>query len=126
MKIAMIIVRTLLGLLFLFASIAYFLKLFPEPVLTGDMKIFNDGLTASGYLIPLLKTIELLCGIAFVTGRFVTLAALLIAPIAVNIFCVHAFLDPKGLPIAIFVVAANLFLGWYYRANYKSLFTAKG
>lgn len=125
MKIAAVIIRTLMGLLFLFASVAYFFKLFPEPVLTGNMKIFNDGLAASGYLLGLVKGIELVCGLAFVTGRFVPLAALLIAPVTVNIVGVHAFLDPKGLPVALFVLLGNLFLGYYYREVYKPLFRPK-
>ncbi len=125
MKIAMMIVRTLLGLLFVFASAAFFLKLFPEPALEGNMKIFNDGMAASGYLLHLVKAVELICGVAFVSGRFVPLAAVLIAPISVNILLVHAFLDPRGLPVAIFVVLANLFLGYYYRENYRGLFAAK-
>lgn len=36
MKIAVIAVRTLMGLLFLFASITFLLKLFPQPELNGD------------------------------------------------------------------------------------------
>ncbi len=125
MKIAMIIVRSLMGLLFLFASIAYFLKLYPQPELTGSMKIFNAGMEASVYLIALVKAVELICGIAFVSGRFVTLAVVLIAPIIVNIFCVHAFLDPKGLPVAIFLIIGNLFLAYGHRERYRALFSAK-
>ena len=125
MKIAMVIVRTLMGLLFIFASITYLFKLYPQPELTGSVKIFSDGMEASGYLMVLVKVIELACGIAFVSGRFVTLAAVLIAPIIVNIFCFHAFLDPKGLPAAVFLVLGNSFLGYYYRENYKTLFAAK-
>ncbi len=125
MKIAMIIVRTLMGLLFIFASIAFFFKLYPQPELTGNMKIFNEGMEASGYLVVLAKIVELVCGISFLSGRFVTLAAVLIAPIIVNIFCIHAFLDPKGLPVAIFLVLGNLFLAYYHRENYKTLFAPK-
>lgn len=125
MKIAAIIVRVLMGLLFLFASITYFFKLFPQPELQGDVKTFNEGIAASHYLMPLIKVIELLCGIAFVSGRFVTLATLVIFPIVVNIFMFHAFLAPEGLPTAIFVLASNLFLAYYYRKNYQTLFEAK-
>lgn len=125
MKIAMVIVRSLMGLLFVFASVSYFLKLIPQPELTGNMKIFSEGMAASGYLLGLVKAIELACGIAFLSGRFVTLATLVIAPIVVNILCVHLFLDPKGLPVAVFVVLGNLFLAYYYRENYKPLFTSK-
>jgi hypothetical protein len=63
MRIATIVVRTLLGLLFLFASVAYFLDLlfalFPKPELTGAAKSFNEGLEAVGYFVPLLKVVEL-------------------------------------------------------------------
>ena len=125
MKIAVIAVRTLMGLLFLFASITYLLKLFPEPELAGDMKTFNAGLEASGYLMYLVKVIELICGLALVSGRFVALAAVLIAPITVNILCVHLFLAPEGLPVAILVVLGNLFLAYTYRKQYEPLFAAK-
>ncbi|MEQ9289232.1 MAG: hypothetical protein RIG77_20060 [Cyclobacteriaceae bacterium] len=125
MKIAQIVIRTLLGLLFLFASITFLLRLFPEPELEGSMKLFNEGLAAAVYVMPLVKTIELLCGISFVTGRFVPLATVVIFPITVNIVLVHFFLAPEGIPVAIFVLLSNLFLAYYYRDRYKSLFTSK-
>jgi uncharacterized membrane protein YphA (DoxX/SURF4 family) len=125
MKIAAVIVRTLMGLLFLFASVTYLFNLVPQPELSGNMKIFSDGMAASGYLLALAKIVELVCGIAFVSGRFVTLAAVLIAPVTVNIFFISVFLDPRGLPVSVFLVLSNLFLGYYYRDNYKTLFAPK-
>lgn len=125
MRIAILVVRYTMGLLFLFASITYLLKLWPAPELTGDMKTFSAGLDASGYLMYLVKGIELLCGIAFVSGRYVTLATVLIAPITVNILCVHLFLDQTGLLVAIFLVLGNLFLAYNHRENFESLFVAK-
>ena len=124
LKVAMIIARTLMGLLFLFASITYFFKLITPPPLTGAMKVFNDGLLASVYLLPTVKVIELLCGLAFVSGRFVPLASVLIAPIIVNIVLVHAFLGPEGLPVALFLVLANGLVAYYHRDRYKPLFQA--
>lgn len=123
MKIAVIIVRTLIGLLFLITSIGFFLKLFPEPELNGNFKAFQIGLIASTYLIPLAKTIELLCGLSFVTGRYTTLANILIFPVTVNILFINFFLNQEGLPLAIFVFLGNLFLIYSHWNNYKSLFT---
>ncbi|CAA9200889.1 DoxX family membrane protein [Flavobacterium collinsii] len=123
MKIATIIVRVLIGLLLLFASLSFFFKLAPEPETTGDFKAFNMGLVASTYLLPLAKSIELLCGIAFVTGRYVTLANILILPITVNILFINYFLAPQGLPLAVLLFLANLFLIYRYWDNYKSVFT---
>ncbi len=71
MKITRIIIRLLLGSLLLFASVPYFLNLFPQPELTSSMKTFNDGIYASVYLMPLIKAIELICGILFLANRFI-------------------------------------------------------
>jgi uncharacterized membrane protein YphA (DoxX/SURF4 family) len=125
MKIAVIIIRVLMGLLFLFASIVVLFKLVPQPEQTGDVKIFMDGVNASGYLMPLIKVTELLCGIAFVAGRFVPLATVVIAPIIVNIFFFHVFVDTSGLPVAVFLVLANIFLAFVYWDKFKLLLEAK-
>jgi uncharacterized membrane protein YphA (DoxX/SURF4 family) len=124
MKIATVIVRVLMGLLFLFASITYFFGLITPPPTTGAMKTFNDGLDAAVYLMPTVKFFELGCGLAFVSGRFVPLATVLIAPIIVNIVLVHAFLAPSGLPLALFLAGANGFLAWRHRDAYKGLLQA--
>lgn len=125
MKIAIIIVRILMGLLFLFSSVVVLFSLAPEPELTGKMKLFNDGMAASVYLMPLVKVVELVCAIAFLTGRFVPLATVVIFPITVNILLFHTFLAPEGLPVAVFVFLGNLFLAFTYRRNYQTLVVAK-
>lgn len=125
MKIAIIVIRSLIGLLFLFTSVGFFLKLIPEPEMTGNFKAFQLGLVASTYLIPLAKTIEFLCGLSFVTGRYVTLTNLLIFPVTINILFINFFLTPEGIPIALFVFFGNLFLIYSHWENYKGLFIAK-
>ena len=124
MKIATIVIRTLIGLLLLFASIGFFLKLLPEPTTTGDLKAFQLGLVASTYLMPMAKSIELLCGLSFVTGRYVTLANILILPITLNILFINFFLTPEGIPVALFMFIGNIFLIYRYWKNYKSLFVS--
>lgn len=125
MKITVHIIRTLLALLFLWASLAYFFQLMDAPPQTGNMKVFNEGLMASGYLFTLLKSVELLCGIFLLINLYAPLANVVLFPVSVNIFCVHAFMDPKGLPIAVAVIVFQLFLAYAYRKNYAALFTIK-
>jgi uncharacterized membrane protein YphA (DoxX/SURF4 family) len=125
MKIAMIIVRTLMGLLFIFGSVVYFLNLFEPPPMEGAIKTFNEGLAASGYFFNLLKATELVCGILLVIGRFVPLALVILAPVIINILAVHVFLDRSGLPVAIFLVLAASFLAYYYRRAFAPLLTPK-
>ena len=126
MKIAIIIIRTLIGLILLYASISFFLKLSPEPEVTGNFKAFNIGLVASTYILPLAKSIELLCGLSFIVGRYVTLANILILPITLNILFINFFLSPEGIPVAVFLFLGNLFLIYTHWGNYRGLFVAKG
>jgi len=41
--------------------------------------------------------------------------------VIVNILCVHVFLEPSGLPLAIVVSALALFLLWRYREHFAGL-----
>jgi putative oxidoreductase len=126
MKIAVIIVRTLVGLLLIMSSLTYFLNVAPPPPdLSGDTKTFFDGLTASKYILPVVKVFELLCGLAFVSGRFVALAVILIFPIMLNILLINAIHLPSGLPIVIPLFAGILFLAYSEREKYKPLLEAK-
>lgn len=131
MKIVMIVVRTLMGLLFLLSSVTYFLMVFgvmPMPEIPeGPLKSFNAGLAASGYFFTLLKATELVCGILLLAGRFVPLALVILSPIIINIFLVHVFLapDPASLAIASFLVIANIFLAWYHWDAFRPLLTPK-
>ncbi len=125
MKIAVIVVRSLMGLLFLVSSVGFFLNLFPQPVLEGNLLTFNKGVEASGYLMGLIKGTELLVAIAFLTGRFVRLAAVIIFPIIVNIFMVSIMLAPEGLPVGIFLLLGDLFVAFYFRKDYAPMLAVK-
>src|SRR4051812_33085733 len=125
MKITAIIVRTLMGLMFLFSSIVVLFKIIPQPELKGAVKQFMSGIEASVYLLPFIKITELVCGLAFLSGRFVPLATGMIFPITLNILLFHAFLAPEGLVTAILLLLGNLFLAYYYRRNYAPMLVAK-
>ncbi|WP_231460215.1 MULTISPECIES: DoxX family membrane protein [unclassified Pedobacter] len=119
MKIAIIIVRVLLGAMYLFASVSYFLKLMPEaPQMSADQTTFMAGVMISGYLMPLIKITELVGGILLIFGRTAPLAAILVFPVTLNIFLYHAFLGPKDLPMVSVMLLFNLFLFYAYRHKY--------
>ncbi|TRX33257.1 DoxX family protein [Flavobacterium sp. ZT3R18] len=122
MKTTTILVRTLIGLILIFVSVAYFFNLLPELSTTGDFKAFQVGLISSVYLMPLVKTIELLCGLSYLSGRYVTLSNIIVLPVSTNILFINFFLNINGLPLALFVFLGNIFLIYRYWKNYKSLF----
>lgn len=124
MKIALIIVRSLLGLMLLFGSIVYFFDLVKQPVMPAGIITYMTGISLV-HIMTIVKSIEFICGLAFVTGRFNTLAAVVLFPIIINILLVHSFLEPSGVPVAVCLLLADLFIAYYYRNNYKTLFAAK-
>ncbi|WP_374948420.1 DoxX family protein [Mucilaginibacter sp.] len=125
MKIAMIIVRTLMGLFLLFASISYFFNLVkpttPPPPATVT---YMNGL-AVVHLMPIVKGIELICGLLLVIGRFAALATVVIFPITVNILLLHIYADPANIGGSIILLVFNLFMAYYYRKNYAPIFAVK-
>ncbi len=126
MKIATIIIRTLIGALLLFASISYFVGFNQEDEKpTGVLATFMTGVMASTYLMPLAKIVELICGLSFISGRYVTLFSLVLLPVSLNILLIHAFMEPKEIGIGLFLLLGNLFLIYKNWNNYKTVFTAK-
>ncbi|MCX6109590.1 MAG: acyltransferase, partial [Proteobacteria bacterium] len=86
------------------------------------------GLKASKYFFYLLKGTEIVCGLALVTGFYVPLALVVLAPISLNIFLVHASLEPSGLPMAIgigLVLAYLAFVSPSYSPTVKKLFVPR-
>jgi putative oxidoreductase len=120
MKIAIIIIRVLLGALYLFASVSYFLNLMPKaPEMTAAQTSFMTGVMASVYLFPLIKITELLCGVMLLIGRTAPLASIIIFPITLNIFLYGVFLaQPKDIPMGAVMLLFNLVLLYVYRAKY--------
>ncbi|RXK80736.1 DoxX family membrane protein [Filimonas effusa] len=124
MRIAVIIIRILMGLMFLFSSVVVLFKLVPMPALSGDVKTFMDGLMVSRYLFPLIKITELVCAIAFLVGRFVPLANVVLFPVTLNIVLYHAFVLPDGLLVAILLLVGHLVLAYAYRDRYSAMLSA--
>jgi len=119
MKIAIIIVRVLLGLMYLFASVVYFINYTPEaPKLSADQTTFMAGVMASVYLMPLIKVTELVSAILLLIGRTAPLGAIIIFPVTLNIFLYHAFLGPQQLPMVAVMLIFNIFLLFAYHKKY--------
>lgn len=124
-----LLARIVLGFIFFASGITGLLNLVPVPPdLPERLVTFNTGLAASVYFFPLLKGTETLCGLLLLSGFFVPLALVVLAPIVLNIFLVHAFLAPSGLPLAIIIGLLLLYLSFFaqpYSAVVKQLFQRK-
>lgn len=119
------VARVLLGLPFVIFGLNYFVPFMPAPPPPPESAMaFLGGLLASGYLMPLVKTIEIAAGLALLSNRFVPLALTLLAPIIVNIVAFHFILAPSyGLPTVI--LALELYLAYSYRAAFQPMLRAR-
>jgi len=108
------VARVLLGLVFFIFGLNGFFNFMPAPAAMPEkVTAFMGGLMGTGYFFPFLKGLETLCGALLLSGAFVPLALVVLAPIIVNIFLFHAFLMPSGLPVAIVVVALEAYLAFF-------------
>jgi uncharacterized membrane protein YphA (DoxX/SURF4 family) len=82
------------------------------------------ALVGTGYFMVVVKLVELTSGLMILTGRFLPLGLILLAPVSVNILLFHGFLDPAGLGMAIFIIVMQLFLAWTYRDSFSGVLQA--
>jgi uncharacterized membrane protein YphA (DoxX/SURF4 family) len=122
MRIAILIIRILLGAFMIFASVAYFFNLIEAEAPTGNLLTFMTGIMASKYLLPLAKAVELIAGISLLSGKFMKVTLLALLPISINIFLIHTVTQLSDVPVAIFVLGSNLFLIYAHWDSYKVLF----
>jgi putative oxidoreductase len=115
------VIRVLLGALLLFAGLNKFFGFAPNPAHNAAATAFMMALVGTGYMMPLIAIVEIVCGAAFVAGRFVALAAIVLAPVAVNIVLFHGVLDPAGGAPGFFVGAATIYLLAVNFSKYQDL-----
>jgi uncharacterized membrane protein YphA (DoxX/SURF4 family) len=113
--------RLLLGLVFFVFGLNGFLQFIPPPPAPDKAMAFLGALAATGYMFPLIKSVEVIGGALLLSNRFVPLALAIVAPNVVNIVLFHAVLAPGGLPVALFVLALELFTAWSYRDAFAPL-----
>jgi putative oxidoreductase len=104
MKIATLIARILLGLLFLVMGLNGFLQFIPMPPPTGLAGQYFTVLFVSHYMV-LVFLLQVIGGALLLANRFVPLALILLGPILVNILLFHSLMAPAGLPLALLATA---------------------
>ena len=120
MKIATIIARVLLGLVFVVFGSNAFLHFIPMPPMQGPGGAFIGAMYETHYLY-VVAGCQVLGGLILLIGRYIPLGLTLLGPVIVNILCFHIFMNHQGLPLALVVAALALFLLWRYRANFAGL-----
>jgi putative oxidoreductase len=124
MKIAVLIARILLGLIFVFFGLNAFFNFLHAPMPTGVAGQFMGALfTSHFFVVPF--GFQVIGGLLMLSGRFIALGLVIIAPILVNILTFHLTMAPGILPglvctVLWFVIFAA------HRSSFTGILSAKG
>jgi putative oxidoreductase len=124
MKIASIIARYLLGLIFLVFGLNGFLHFIPMPPPKGLAAQFGGAIFVSHYWVVIFG-VQVIGAVLLLVNRFVPLALVLLGPVIVNIFFFHALMAPEGLPLAIVVVVLWVILAVRYKQYFAGIFVQR-
>ena len=117
--------RVLLGLIFAVLGTVGLLQLGPEPEMGEEAGAFMGALMDTGYLWPVIKVTEIVCGVLLILGLFVPLALLGLAPIVLNILLFHIFLAPEGVAIGVAAVILGLYVAHQHRESFSGVLQRK-
>ena len=121
MKIAALIARYLLALIFIVFGLNGFLHFIPQPPLpAGPALNFFTVMTVTHYM-DFVFALQLLAGVLFLLNRFVPLALTLVAPVIVNILLFHALMAPAGIAPGVVVAVLWVILAYRYRAAFAGI-----
>jgi putative oxidoreductase len=121
MKIAALIARILLGLVFVVFGLNGFLNFMKGPLPSGLAGQFLGALMQSHFVL-VVSAVELAGGALLLANRYVPLALVLLGPVIVNIFFYHLLMDRSGLIIAIVVIVLWGLIALRHRQYFSSLF----
>ena len=124
MKIAALISRILLGLVFVVFGLNGFFHFMNGPLPSGVAGQFLGALMQSHFVF-VISAVELAGGALLLANRYVPLALVLLGPVIVNIFFYHLLMDRSGLIIAIVVIILWGLIALRHRQYFSGLFVQR-
>tara|TARA_R110000868_G_scaffold87078_2_gene243772 strand:+ start:340 stop:717 length:378 start_codon:yes stop_codon:yes gene_type:complete len=110
-KKIMFVVSLLFGLVFINAGLNKFFNYMPIPEdLPENMVKLMSALMEVSWLIPLVAFAEILGGLLFAIPKTRVLGAMVIFPIIIGILLTNINSAPSDLPIALILLAINLWI----------------
>ena len=120
MKIVSTIARYLLGVIFLTFGLNGFLHFIPMPPPTGIAGQFLGAIFVSR-LYVVLFLLQIVPALLLLANQYVPLALTILGAIVFNILCIHIFMAPAGLPLALLVTILWFLTAWRVRSSFASI-----
>ena len=110
-KKILLMVSILFGLMFINAGLNKFLNYMPVPAdLPEKLMKAMAAFMEIGWLMPLVAVAEISGGILFMITKYRALGAIIILPVMIGILLTHLLIAPSGLPVALVLLAINLWV----------------
>lgn len=123
MSKVVLIVRILLGVVFVFFGLNNILQFMPMPMPAGDAGVFLVILVTHKYM-TFVALLQIVAGLLLLVGKYVPLALAMLAPIVVNILLFHFTIAHEGALPGLVTAVLELFLIWAYRRSFRGLLDA--
>jgi putative oxidoreductase len=121
MKIAAVICRYLLGLVFLVFGLNGFFHFIPQPPPTGVALQFFIAVSTSHFMAAVFA-VQIIAAVLLLANRYVPLAITLLGAMLFNILVFHITMAPSGLPLALFVTLLWLVVAASVRSAFSGIF----
>jgi len=122
MKIAVVIARVLLGLVFLVFGLNMFFHFMPMQPMPGDAGKLAILMFTHGWFL-FYGVLYVVAGLLLLVGRYVPVALVLLGPIIVNILLFHLTLNPAGIGPGLVCALLEMFLIYAYWPAFAGVFT---
>lgn len=118
----LLVLCVLFGLMFINAGLNKFLNYMPVPEdMPENLVNMMGAMMEISWLMPLIAIAEILGGILFLFPKYRPLGAIVIFPVMIGIMLTHILDAPSGLPIALALLAINLWVILENREKYMHM-----
>ena len=126
MKIAAIIARYLLGLMFTVFGLNGFFHFIPQPPPANPLALQFFGAVSASHFAASFFLVQLVGGLLLLSGYFVPLALTLLAAELYNILAYHlTLMSGSGIGPAVLACMLWILIFLEYRGSFEGLFSAK-
>ncbi len=110
-KKILFVLSLIFGLGYINSGLNKFFNYMPVPDdMSEEMVSAFTALMEISWLMPLVAVVEIIGGLLFIPGKYRALGAVVIFPVSVSVLLLHSTVAPSGLPMALFIMAINLWV----------------
>jgi putative oxidoreductase len=118
-KKILFVVCLLFGLMFINSGLNKFFHYMPMPKeMPENLMKAMTAFIQIGWIMPLVAVAEIIGGLLFITNKFRAFGAIIIFPVLIGILLTHIFTAPSGLPLALVLLAIELWVIFENREKY--------